>query len=466
MPESATAGLCHVTVHAPAKSIDLAVPADVPVADLLPTLVSYAGDDLAEEGLEHGGWILQRLGEQPLEEDRSLESIGLRDGETLYLRPRTDSLPEVVLDDLVDGIVTTMEDRPFGWVPKTSRRALLGLLMLTLAAGLAILTLPASSGELRALAAAATAILLLAGAGSASRAVGDAEAGAALGLAAVPYFALAGWLIPGGELSGPHQIETLGSRLLAAGAAAAGGAMLAVAAVVAFASLFLAMTTVAVAAVVAGALMMTTDLGPGHTAGILSLAAVVLGAFVPSMSFRLSGLRMPPLPTNAAQLQEGIEPHAPSAVAARTIAADGWMTGLYGATAAICAACLYGLAHRPTLPTLLTIVALSLLLILHSRGLGNTLQRLSLVAAGVWGLGLLAYATAVSATPSGQLLLVAGLLAVTAALAIASWTVPGRRMVPYWGRAAEILHSAMAISLLPLSLWVLGVYGMLRALNG
>ncbi|MGO4760411.1 type VII secretion integral membrane protein EccD, partial [Streptomyces sp. 2MCAF27] len=161
MPESATAGLCRVTVHAPAKSIDLAVPADVPVADLLPTLVSYAGDELAEKGLEHGGWILQRLGGQPLEADRSLESIGLRDGETLYLRPRTDSLPEVVLDDLVDGIATTMQDRPFGWAPKISRRTLLSMLMLTLAAGLVGLALPGPSGELRALAAAAAGMLLL-----------------------------------------------------------------------------------------------------------------------------------------------------------------------------------------------------------------------------------------------------------------------------------------------------------------
>ncbi|MEU5023879.1 type VII secretion integral membrane protein EccD [Streptomyces milbemycinicus] len=466
MPESATAGLCRVTVHAPAKSIDLAVPADVPVADLLPTLVSYAGDDLAEKGLEHGGWILQRLGGQPLEEDRSLESIGLRDGETLYLRPRTDSLPEVVLDDLVDGIATTMQDRPFGWAPKISRRTLLSLLMLTLAAGLAALAVPGSSGELRALAAAAAGMLLLGGAGSASRAVGDAEAGAALGFAAVPYFGLAGWLLPGGALSGPHYYEMLGSRILAAGAAAAGGAMLAVAVAAAFASLFLALVAVAVAAVLAGALMMTADLGPGHTAGVLALVAVIFGAFVPSMSFRLSGMRMPPLPTNAHQLQEGIEPHSPSAVAARTVVADGWMTGLYGATAAICAACQYGLAHRLTLPTTLTIVALSLLLLLHSRGLGNTLQRLSLVAAGVWGAGLLAYDAAVSTTPGGRLLLAAGLLAVAAAIAIASWTVPGRRLVPYWGRAAEILHSAMAISLLPLSLWVLGVYGWLRALNG
>jgi len=46
------------------------------------------------------------------------------------------------------------------------------------------------------------------------------------------------------------------------------------------------------------------------------------------------------------------------------------------------------------------------------------------------------------------------------------WTVPGRRMVPYWGRAAEILHSLLAIALLPLTLWLLGVFGTLRGLFG
>ncbi|MGW4203170.1 type VII secretion integral membrane protein EccD, partial [Streptomyces sp. NPDC004726] len=267
------------------------------------------------------------------------------------------------------------------------------------------------------------------------------------------------------DLGGPDHWEVMGARLLAAGAAAAGGAMLAVAAVAAFAALFLALVVVAAAGVGAGALMTAGDLGPGHAAGVVALVAVLFGAFVPSMSFRLSGLRMPPLPSNAEQLQEGIEPHSPSAIAARTAVADGWMTGLYAATAAVCAACLLGLMHRPTLPTVLTSAALSLLLLLHSRGLGNILQRLSLVTAGVWGGALLVYDTAADADAGGRLLLVAGLLAAGAAIAIASWTVPGRRLVPYWGRAAEILHSAMAIGLLPLALWVLGVYGWLRALN-
>ncbi|MEU8824795.1 type VII secretion integral membrane protein EccD [Streptomyces sp. NPDC048636] len=466
MTDTATAGLCRVTVRAPAKTIDLAVPADVPVIDLLPTLVRYAGDDLAEQGLEHGGWVLQRLGGEPVAEESSLESLGLLDGETLYLRPRTDTLPEVQLDDLVDGIATTMADRPFGWTATTSRRLLLGLLAVTLAAGLAVLAIPGPSAELRALAAAAAGALLLGGAGSASRAVGDAEAGAALGFVAVPYFALAGWLLPGGDLGGPHPYEVLGARLLAACAAAAGGAMLAVALVVAFAALFLAAVAVATAGVLAAVLMMTADLSAPHTAGLVSLAAVIFGAFVPTLSFRLSGLRLPPLPTNAQQLQEGIEPHSPSAVAARAVVADGWMTGLYAAAGTICAGCLLGLGRASDLPEILAMVALSVLLLLHSRGLGNTLQRLSLVVPGVWGGALLTHDAAASSGPTGKLLLVGAVLAAAAALAIASWTVPGRRLVPYWGRAAELLHSLMAISMLPLSLWVLGVYGALRAHGG
>jgi hypothetical protein len=47
-----------------------------------------------------------------------------------------------------------------------------------------------------------------------------------------------------------------------------------------------------------------------------------------------------------------------------------------------------------------------------------------------------------------------------------SWTVPGRRLLPYWGRAGDLLQSAAAIGLLPSVLWVLGVYGDLRGIKG
>ncbi|MFF8746993.1 type VII secretion integral membrane protein EccD [Streptomyces californicus] len=466
MTDTQVAELCRLTVRAPARSIDLAVPADVPVADLLPAVLGYAGDNLEEAGLDHGGWVLQRLGGEPLDEERTLDSYGLRDGDTLYLRPRAEALPEVHLDDLVDGIATTMRDHPFGWTPKVSRRVLLGIVVAVLIGGVLVIAWPGGSSLSRSVFATAAGLLLLAGAGAASRAVGDAGAGAALGFMVGPYLALAGWLLPGGELSGPHAYETLGARLLAASAALAGGAVLALAVVAAFAALFLSVAVVSLFAAVAAVLLLTTDLVPVHAAGILAVLAVILGAFVPSLAFRMSGMRMPPLPTNAQQLQEGIEPHPAAAVSARAVLADGWMTSLYGAVGVVGAACVVVLARERELAEIIMTVALCLLLVLHARGLGNIWQRMSLVVPGVLGLLLLVLVAAPAASPGNRLVTAAGMLAAAAAVAIAAWTVPGRRLVPYWGRAGEILHSALAIAVLPLALWVLGVYGALRAING
>ncbi|MFE6731060.1 type VII secretion integral membrane protein EccD [Streptomyces californicus] len=466
MTDTQVAELCRLTVRAPARSIDLAVPADVPVADLLPAVLGYAGDNLEEAGLDHGGWVLQRLGGEPLDEERTLDSYGLRDGDTLFLRPRAEALPEVHLDDLVDGIATTMRDHPFGWTPKVSRRVLLGIVVAVLIGGVLVIAWPGGSSLSRSVFATAAGLLLLAGAGAASRAVGDAGAGAALGFMVGPYLALAGWLLPGGELSGPHAYETLGARLLAASAALAGGAVLALAVVAAFAALFLSVAVVSLFAAVAAVLLLTTDLAPVHAAGILAVLAVILGAFVPSLAFRMSGMRMPPLPTNAQQLQEGIEPHPAAAVSARAVLADGWMTSLYGAVGVVGAACVVVLARERELAEIIMTVALCLLLVLHARGLGNIWQRMSLVVPGVLGLLLLVLVAAPAASPGNRLVTAAGLLAAAAAVAIAAWTVPGRRLVPYWGRAGEILHSALAIAVLPLALWVLGVYGALRAING
>jgi type VII secretion integral membrane protein EccD len=211
--------------------------------------------------------------------------------------------------------------------------------------------------------------------------------------------------------------------------------------------------------------MMVAGLPPEEAAAVVALLAVLFGAFVPVMSFRLSGLRMPPLPTTPEQLQEGIEPRSPKAVAARAVLADGWMTGLYGTVGLACTACLTALAHHEDLAQLVLGSALSLLLVLHSRGLGNVWQRLFMSLPGVWGATTIVAVEVARNGPTGRVIIAVALMAVTAGLMIAGWTVPGRRMVPYWGRGAELLQSLVAISMLPLTLWVLGVYGELRAIG-
>jgi hypothetical protein len=71
-----------------------------------------------------------------------------------------------------------------------------------------------------------------------------------------------------------------------------------------------------------------------------------------------------------------------------------------------------------------------------------------------------------TASATGRLALAGALPAAGAVLLVVGWTVPGRRLLPYWGRAADILHTLCALALLPLALQACGVYRTLRGLGG
>ncbi|WP_037913936.1 type VII secretion integral membrane protein EccD [Actinacidiphila yeochonensis] len=460
------AGLCRLTVKAPDASFELGVPVDVTLADLLPVLVDHGGGDLHDQGLEHGGWTVQRLGQAPLDEEGTPRSLDLRDGETLYLRARNETLPEVAVDDIVAGVAEVLRGRGDTWNAGLARRVLLGLAVAALAGGLATLALPGTEA-VRAGVAAGMAVLLVLCAAAASRAVGDAGGGGALGVMAVPYLALAGALAPTGA---GHETMT-GARLLAAGAAGAGASVLALAAVAACAPLFLGAFTAALLAA-AGGVAVACGLSLPQAAAVVAVLAVVVGGLVPGLAFRMSGLRLPLLPSNAEQLQEGIEPHAPQFVASRAALADGYLTALYAALGLVTAACATVLlsvdrtGSAAGWPVPVLVLVLSALLLLHARNVGSLWQRLSLVVPGGYGPLLAAVLAAVHGGMPERLLLVAVLAVAAAAAAIAAWTVPGRRLVPYWGRIGDLLQTTCAVMLVPLVVLIAGAYHHLRGLKG
>jgi type VII secretion integral membrane protein EccD len=462
--DPAIVDLCRLAVRAPDRQFEIAVPTDVPLAELLPTFVSYAGrsgEDLNEIGIDHDGWVLQRLGADPLDEAATVAALDLHDGDTVYLRPRREQLPPVHFDDLVDGVATGLRDRADAWRPAYTHRLLIGLSVVALGAG--FLTLLAGGTALeRSAAAAAVAILALLGATAASRALGDAAAGSALGAAAVPFLAYAGALVPAGT---PGHALT-GARLLAGGAAGAAGAALALAGVAASAPLLLAIGVLAVLSAAGGAVMLLGGVAPAGAAGVVAGIAVALGAFVPVLSFRLSGLRLPPLPGDAGQLQEGIDPHPSRDVLTRTRIADHYMTALYAASGVTCVAALTALAGgRGWAPAALGWV-LSVLLLLHGRGLAGGWQRLSVVLPGAYGAVLLPLAATWHAALPVRLGVLLAFAVVAAVLVICGWSMPGRRALPYWGRAADVAQSAGAIAMIPLILVVLGVFQALRGAGG
>lgn len=461
MSEPSTNGLCRLTVRAPDKTLDLAVPANIPVADLLPVVLTHAGDQLEEAGLDHGGWILQRIGGEPLDVEETAASLDLRDGETLLLRPRTEALPAVRYDNLLEAVSATVRDLPHAWTPQVSQWLLRLLTAAALVGCMALLaTSGAAAGDRTALATGA-ALLTLSGASAAARVLDDVAGGVLLGLFGAAFLVLCGLLLVGGHDSG-HPARAAGAHLLAAGAAGSVGLVLATTVVAAYPVVFAAGAVVAMAAVGGGALMVALDVPFTRVAATVALAAVVFGSFVPGMSFSLAGLRLPPLPTNAEQLQEGIEPRSQADVRAGSAAVDHWMTGLYGAVGLVCGACLVGLSARPGVPGMLAATLLAALMALHARSLGTSWHRLAIALPAGLGMVLLVVETARRHGTDGQLVTAAGLLAAAALCATVSWTVPGRRLLPYWGRAGDLLQSVCALALLPTALWVLGVYHRLR----
>ncbi|MFC6933817.1 type VII secretion integral membrane protein EccD [Actinomadura yumaensis] len=188
--------LCRVVIVAPHRRLDLSLPADIPLAHMLPTLLQVAGQNLADAGLRHSGWVLQRLDEGPLDESQTLSALGIRDGELLFFRPDLAQLPEVTFDDVADVVATGINEHSDRWRPETTRRfGLLGAAAV-LTAGAVGMALTGPPWGLLSIAAAVVATLLLVAGAVLSRALGDAGAGAVLGYSALPYAFLAGLLAP------------------------------------------------------------------------------------------------------------------------------------------------------------------------------------------------------------------------------------------------------------------------------
>ena len=120
-----------VSVLAPGTRADLALPGDVPVAELLPVLVELTGADAppapATAYGEHTpvrsadraagtGWTLAPLGQAPADPRRTSTGSGVLDGDQLVLRRRDDAAPAPLYDDVVDAVAesTPASYRPVG----------------------------------------------------------------------------------------------------------------------------------------------------------------------------------------------------------------------------------------------------------------------------------------------------------------------------------------------------------------
>ncbi|TDC90341.1 type VII secretion integral membrane protein EccD [Actinomadura sp. 7K507] len=466
MNSPATTELCRVTLVAPRRRVDVSLPADVPLAHMLPTLLRAAGEDLADAGLAHSGWVLQRLDSEPFDAAQTMSALGVRDGEILYFRPRMEQLPEMSFDDVADVIASGIRERTDRWRPTTTRSFGLGAGGVALLVGAIVIALSGPPWIVPAVAAGLLALLILIVAAALSRAIADSGAGVILGYAALPHAFLAGLTAPARE-----DLELLGfgaPHLLAAFGVTALAAIIAAFAVADGLPVFLGIAFAAlVGAIGSGVGFAFGDLPAAGIAAVSAVVVMMFFAAVPSLSFKLARMPLPPVPSSAEDLRRDTETVNGREVLTRTAAADRFSTGLIAAIALVAGGAMLFLFDTGGWagPTMTAVMSVSLLL--RARVFRGVAQRSWMLVIGLLGLvltviGLALHASQVIALAAAlvPLLVLTGIV-----IAVTLW-LPGHRPTPVWGRWGDILDMIVMIALIPLALAVLDVYARVRGLAG
>jgi type VII secretion integral membrane protein EccD len=459
------ADVCRVTVVGPSRRVDIALPGYVPFAHLFPAVARYAGLDGPDAVAETGGWVLQRLGEEPFPPATTPAEAGLRDGELIYLRPHRAQLPALAIDDAADAIATGVGERPGRWSPRDAGGLALGVAGAALLAGAAVIEQSGPPWTRPALAAGIAAVVLLAAAAVAARAAGDTRAGAVLGWAATGY-AFGAALLNVARTEPHGQFTATG--LLAGFSAAALTAIIS-AAVTGEIALFFAPAVTALLGVAGAGLDLGVSLGGfGFAAAAVCVITPVLALtpLIPAACFRLARMELPQVPRSVEDLRRDTLDVNGAELLRRTAAADRFVTGCAAVLGLAGGAAAVALALSGGWIDTLASAVLACVLLLRSRLFAGLAQRLWLLLPGYLGLIVLAYRAAPEGPQLKHLALALGsLLAGTAlVISVGRW-LPGHRPSPFWGRGADIADTLLIVALFPMALAAAGVFTYLHGLH-
>jgi ESX secretion system protein EccD len=472
--------LARVTIAAPQRRVDVALPEHVPLAELLPEVLRHAGEGLADDGEKHGGWVLRRTDGVALATAQGLYPQGVRDGEVLHLVPARDNWPELEYDDVVEAIAEGARRRGTVWTPATTRAATLAAGGVLLALGLIAVLVAGPAWDGSAYVGLGVAVLLALAGVTASRAYGDARAGAVLGAAAMPYaFAGGAALVASaaGDRAGVFgPLPWLGGPELLAGSVA----LLLVAAlggvgVAATLRIFTAGVTVGLFGAVTALVSMATS-AAGAAAVLLSILVCGIGV-MPLLAIRVGKMPTPPvtLPSGGdaesftsgqtAGLDAARERPERATVFAAVARTEELLTGMLVGHAVLAAGAYLVLATSDGLAARILTAISAAALLLRSRLFVTLRQRVPLVSAGLVGAGSLGVSVLWRAGATGLLgvSLIGVVLALVTVVAGATWS--RRPPSPYLGRAADLLDTLVVVSVIPVACAVVGLYSAVSNIN-
>jgi type VII secretion integral membrane protein EccD len=226
---------CRITVVGQQRRVDLAVPANAPIAEYVMQIANMSGDLYADQYSDAGGlppaWSLALAGNPALPLESSLADAGITDGQVLYLRDAAageDDQP--VVTDVDEAVIEAADRFSLPWTPRARAATQLAASAIWLAGTLgafAVLSgrLPAGAPQLLGALAIVLGIVCATLAGTARQRAWPVPEWlrTVLATAAIPLLAVAGAMVAGGNPTPP---------VLATAAAAGGfvGALLALAA--------------------------------------------------------------------------------------------------------------------------------------------------------------------------------------------------------------------------------------------
>ncbi|MCF6524905.1 type VII secretion integral membrane protein EccD [Streptomyces sp. JJ36] len=484
---AAATGFCRVTIVAPDSRIDVALPEDIPVADVYPEILRLSGQTPAE-GAPVGYHLVRRDG-TVLDGARSFAAQRILDGEVLSLRPFAESLPPAVYDDVSDAVASAVTRDRTLWNDGLMRGAGLvgGLVLLVLMAFVLWFADPVRHDmhSLPGILAAVAGVLLVAFAAVRARVYDDRPAAIALGLGALPHVMIAGsGLLPLEDGGGIGRLQFLlgcvavlvASVVLIVATPSGDGPFVAAAFAAAVGTLI---TFVAI----------LNDIRPVETAALCVPVAVGLLAFLPGLSSRFARLPIGYTTPQPGALRYDDDPDAApdtdgpvdaDRIAAQARRGHEMLVGLVGGCAAVVvgAAAVLGFSDAGWGQLLALAAGLSMLLrarlFRYTAQVGCALVA-GLAAIALLGLGLAlnpsadmvaAFVTGDDSALSLRTIWLTAALAFSAALVTAiGLIVPSKGVTPFWARFLEIFETFVLLTLVPLCLAVLEVYSAARSMT-
>ncbi len=474
-------GFCRVTVVAPTMRVDVALPEDVAVADLLPEIVRLTDQSQAEYA--YSGFVLTRLGSGPLDTGLSLVDQGVRSGDLLYLRPLAERQPPVVYDEVVDALASSVEDSQPLWGPRTMRTVCLtfggvGLLLAAL-----VLLLAGRPHGTPAIAAAVVAVAVLAFGGTRSRVYGDHGGAAVLAAGALPHAFVAGLGVlqptaptqtAGPQLPAPvvplpttplSAVAGLGrTELLAALAAVLVYAVTAAVVLGGRRSVFIGAAIASAIGSVALFVAVFAASTPVQTAAVTATVTLAMIGFLPGFAVRAARLPAPTVrAADSLTTEEDDDPVEADVIRSRAQRGHEILAGLVGACTAALLGCCLVLAFSASDWARWFAAVLGLAMLVRARIFRKSRQVTLLAVGGLVALALVLLSVAVHLSGTERvgwgfgLLLGYGLL-----IGGVGILVPGRSFSPLWGRLLDTCESLVLISVIPVCLQVLHLYSVAR----